>query len=296
MLITPVQPAPISKMSTAQRIANSIGNYIPDKISNTFEMKRIGTLGRIPLFLISLVFVLGARLYKSRDAHERREVLTRDSITVGAAMLAVPVVKTWMQRGVDKLSKIPTATENSKFFSLEDFGFDNIKNWYSKANLMPEKVLTMAQNIVNRKGDLAKAFGTLGDEGMNFVKTMLNGKKVNSNNILEALKTAHNSTDETIKGAFNGLTELLSKEDNNLVKSAQRLKAIPAIASLVGVTALLGWGIPAFNIKLTRKILKGHNNKQQNEVNSKNVQHQNLEPKFLGSQQVIIDSFLSNKK
>ncbi|MCQ2958430.1 MAG: hypothetical protein MJ180_05990 [Candidatus Gastranaerophilales bacterium] len=288
-IIHPVEPRALGNQSVIQRGANRIGKFIPNSISSKFEMNRVGALGRWSLLAIGFIFVLGARWYKSRDAHERREVLTRDGITVGAAMLAVPIIKNWMQRGIDKLSKIPTSTETNKIFSTGDFGFDNLKNWYSKAKLMPEKVLTMAKNIVSRKGDLKKAFSTLGDEGMNHVKVMLQGKEATSENILKALENAFTSTDANIKGAFEGLTNILSSDKNGLVQSAQRLKAIPSIASLVFVTALLGWGIPAFNIRFTRKKVK----QQHMHENFDAQTVAKLEPAINNQQQNVVDSFFA---
>ena len=289
LTIPQVKPASINNQTKIQRAAAKIGKFIPNKISNAFEMDKMGTFGRLSLLSIALIFVLGVRFVKSRDAHERREVLTRDGITVGAAMVAVPLVKNWMQRGVDAISKIPTATERDKIFSLNDFRLDNLKNWYGKAEAMPEKVLTIAKNIVERKGDLKRAFATLGDEGMQHVQTMLQGADCTSDNILKAIEKASKSNDNGLKQAFDGLTNILSKQDNALVKAAQRLKAIPSVASLIFVTSLLGWGIPAFNIRFTRKKLKGN-------ADSVAFSGQNkIEPKLLDSQKEIIKAYLAGK-
>lgn len=286
MIISQVAPRALSNMTRTQRVANAIGNIIPKKVSTFFEMNQRGTLERIPLLLIALVFVLGARFVKSRDAHERREVLTRDGVTVAAAMVSVPVLKNWVQRGIDKITKIPVATEKNKFFALDDFGFDNIKNWYSKADFHPEKALGVAKTIKERGGDVAKAFSKLGDEGMNYLKTMLGGKEYNSANIMEALENAYRAGTAETQNAFKSLTSLLTKADNGLVKSAQIYKAIPNTLSLIGITTLLGYGIPAFNIHLTRKILKGGDthNKQGKNTNT-------LEPELSKSQEKVISSF-----
>lgn len=286
MIIQQIAPRALSNMTRTQKFANKVGSFIPKRVSNFFEMDQMGTLSRIPLLMIALVFVLGARFVKSRDEHERREVLTRDGVTVGAAMVSVPILKNWVQRGIDKISKIPVATEKSKIFALSDFGFDNIKNWYSKAEFNPEKALGVAKTIKERGGDVAKAFSKLGDEGVNAIKTMLNGKEYNSANIIEALENTFKSGNTEAKSAFENLTKLLSKADNGLVKSAQIFKAIPNALSLVGITALLGYGIPAFNIHLTRKILKGGNNhdKQNSHANA-------LEPNLSSKQEKVIASF-----
>ena len=286
MLIPQVTPRALSKMTTPQRIANAVGRVVPKKIGTFFEMNQMGTLSRIPLLMLAVVFVLGARFIKSRDSHERREVLTRDGATVGVAMVGVPILKNWVQRGIDKITKIPVATEKNKIFALDDLGFDNVKNWYSKAEMLPEKALSVAKFIKERGGDVAKSFSHLGDEGSGFVKTLLNGKEATSKNILEALENAYKSSSSETKAAFDGLTKLLSNPKNGLVNMAQILKAIPNIASLVAITAFLGYGIPAFNIKLTRKKLKNSH--------GENVQQPNkLEPNITDSQKNVISSFFT---
>ena len=287
MLIQQVGPRSINNLSRAQKFANRAGIIIPDKISRFFEMNQSGSLGRIPLLVLALIFVLGARFVKSRDNHERREVLTRDTATIGTAMLGVPVLKNWMQRGIDKLSKIPVAIERNKLFALDDFGFDNVKNWYSKADMLPDKALSVAKFIKERGGDVAKAFSHLGDEGKGFIKTLLNGKELNSNNIVDALETAYKSGSGETKAAFDGLTKILSNPKNGLVKMAQIFKAIPNIASLVTITTFLGYGIPAFNIWLTRKKL--HNS----EAAVDNKKTNTIEPAISDTQKNVISAFLA---
>ncbi len=277
-------PTSLSKQTKLQRVASSIGAHIPDSFSHIFEMNKMGALDRIPLFILSLIFVLGMRFIKSRDNNERREVFTRDTSSIVATMLAVPVIKNWMERGVSKVSKIPIAAGN-KMFMLDVLNLDNLKNWYSKAEFMPEKALSLAKNIVEKKGDVKTAFATLGDEASKHITTMLNGAENTSENIVKSLEKAMKSNDKTMKNAFEGLTKILSTEDNGLVKAAQRLKAIPAIASLAFVTLLLGWGIPAMNIRITRKKLKG--------AQSANMKPAVLEPQINDSQQKIISSFFA---
>ena len=292
MLIPSVAPRSLTNQTGIQKVVAKVGSAIPKKLSDVFEMTNSGGLDRIPLFLVALVFVLGARLVKSRDAHERREVLTRDGVTVGSSFFAVPVVKNWMARGLDKISKIPTASDNTKLFSLTDFSLDNLKNWYSNADKMPEKVLTMAKNIRDRGGDVAKAFATLGEEGRKNIQVLLAGKEHTSENIINALTDAAKKTknftvdDGVLKPACDNLTKMLSAGDNPLVKAAQRLKALPNLASIVFVTTLLGWGIPAFNIYFTRNKLKNKGAKPEL-VATAFV----LEPKLSEEQKKVINSF-----
>ena len=240
MLVSKVAPSSFNNQSTFQKIANKVGSFIPKKLSDTFEMTNKGSFDRIPLFLVGLLFVLGVRFLKSRDNHERREVLTRDGITVGSTFFAVPIIKNWISRGLDKSSKIPTASNNKALFSLDDFSMDNLKNWYSKADVMPEQALTMAKNISERGGDVATAFSKLGKETVDNLKTIA-GNDLSNTNVLKALEKAYKSAEGSeLKTAFGAITRALTPSDNALVKSAQTLKAIPNLASMILATAFLG--------------------------------------------------------
>lgn len=291
MLVSSVQPRSFQNQTILQKAASKVGSFIPNKLRDTFEMTNKGSFDRIPLFLIGLVFVLGARFYKSRDAHERREVLTRDGITVGSTFFAVPVIKNWVSRALDKSSKIPTASEPKKIFSLADFSMENLKNWYSNADYMPKKVLSMAENIVERGGNVATAISKLGEEQMNNLKTIA-GNDLSNVNILKRLEEAMNSADVAKKNAFDALTKALTPADNALVKSAQRLKAIPNLASIILATAFLGWGIPAFNIYFTRNKLKKNEQAEQKQVNYDVAL---LETKMTPDQKEIFTAFFGKK-
>ncbi len=286
MQILGIAPASLANQNAIQKTAAKIGSYLPDKLCKTFEMTNTGGFDRYPLFLIAMVFVLGARFVKSRDAHERREVLTRDGITVSSTFFALPVIKNWISRGLDKFTKIPTASDKTKFFSLVDFSMDNLKNLYSKADRMPEQVLTMAKNIAKEGGNISKAFAKLGEEGIKNLETIA-GKDLSNTNVLKTLEQAMNSTGAQ-KDAFNALTKALTPADNALVQAAQRLKAIPNLTGIILTALFLGWGIPAFNIYFTRNKIKHGNDK-----NAQNINPQKLEPTLNESQKQIIESFLA---
>ena len=121
---------------------------------------------------------------------------------------------------------------------------------------MPEQALTMAKNISERGGDVATAFSKLGKETVDNLKTIA-GNDLSNTNVLKALEKAYKSAEGSeLKTAFGAITRALTPSDNALVKSAQTLKAIPNLASMILATAFLGWGIPAFNIYFTRNKLK----------------------------------------
>ncbi|MDD3594384.1 MAG: hypothetical protein PHX18_07135 [Candidatus Gastranaerophilales bacterium] len=277
---------PLSQQSILRKSFAKVGEYIPKKIGDVFELNNKGNLGRYSLIFFSMIFVMGVRMYKARDAHERREALTRDASTILACMGGVPVLKNIMSTALDKATKIPTAA-NGKFFK-KAISYDGLADWYSKADIMEQKVLTVAKNIDKNGGDVVKAFNLLGDNAKGCVNTILNGKDATSKNLLTALENiAEKTTNFTtgsgkLKQACDTLTDMLSNSKNELVKSAKRLKAVPDIVSLLLITLVLGWGIPAFNIKLTRKKVKSNENKPA---------QNHIEPAISAPQQTVIKEF-----
>ena len=302
--------APISQIATStlsnqqtglKKVVSDVGKHIPNKVGDFLEMTNSGAFGKLQLITISVLFIIGSRFFKARDKHEAREVLTRDASTFGVVFFGVPIFKNLIGSCIDKLTKIPTVIKPKnikEFFKPNDLSFNDLKNWYSKADKMPEKVLTMAKDIVNKGGDLVAAFNTLGDEAKNAVKTILKGKEYTSKNILTSLTEAAAATknftvdDGVVKGACDKLTQMLSQPNNALVQKAQRVKAIPYLASILLTTSLLGWGIPAFNIMLTRRKVKGEQHDTFNGKKSLPVLQNILNSKASPAQKAIIDSFL----
>ena len=304
-MVAPISQIAASTLSTQQtglkQVVSGIGKKIPNQIGDFLEMTNSGAFGKLQLITISILFILGARFFKARDKHEAREVLTRDASTFGVVFFGVPIFKNIIGSANDKFTKIPTVIKPKnikEFFKPNDLCFNDLKNWYSKADKMPEKVLTMAKDIVSKGGDLVAAFNTLGDEAKNAVKTILKGKEYTSKNILNSLTEAAVATknftvdDGVVKGACDKLTKMLSQPNNALVQKAQRVKAIPYLASILLTTSLLGWGIPAFNIMLTRKKVKGEHNDSFNGKSSVQIPQNLLEPTISPAQKAIIDSFL----
>lgn len=292
-----------TEKSGARQVVSNIGKQIPNKIGDLLEMTPSGAFGKLQLITISILFILGSRFFKARDKHEAREVLTRDASTFGVVFFGVPIFKNLIGGAIDKITKIPTIVKPKnikEFFMPNDLAFSDLKNWYSKADKMPEKVLTMAKNIVNKGGDLVSAFSTLGDEAVTAMKTILKGKELNSKNLLNSLTEAAAVTknftvdDGVVKGACDKLTQMLSQPNNALVQKAQRVKAVPYLASILLTTGLLGWGIPAFNIMLTRKKVKGEQGDTfKGNKTSAQIPANILDSKLSPAQKTIIDTFLN---
>ena len=273
--ITSIAVKPLSQQGSVRKTIGWLGQKLPDSFTKYTELANSGALQRVTFFMTAMFFVLGVRYFKSRDEHERREVLTRDGITIGAAVFAVPFFKKYMCTISDKITGIPTTIGNKV---KEAVPFSLLEKAYINVQEFPEKLLTFCQNTAEKGGNLTKVFKVLGKDADESLKVLLQGKENTSKNILEAVKAAHKATEnftkenKGLKEAASKIMNILEKEDNALIKRANHLKAIPDLASIVLATSVLGWGIPAFNIWYTGKKIKDkHHQKEAVTIQPKTI-------------------------
>ena len=69
---------------------------------------------------------------------------------------------------------------------------------------------------------------------------------------------------EKYKPLLQKITTEIDKQGNHLVKFTEGLKSIPEAASIIGISAFLGWFLPWFNIHYTRKLYKDKETQNQN--------------------------------
>lgn len=272
--VTPIinsNARPLSKQGGLRKAFGYIGRKLPDSFTKYTELSNSAGLQRLTFILVAALFVLGVRYVKSRDEHERREVLTRDGITIGATVSAVPFLKKVISTVQDKVTKLPITIGSGK---LKDApSYKNLEHAYTKVEELPETLYTFAKNIVDKKGDLSRVFDVLGEDTKAPLEALLKGKEKTSENILNAIKEATEKTKnftveaDGLKDAGKKIIDVLSKKDNALVKKINRLKSVPDIAAILLTTGFLGWGIPKFNIWYTGQKFKKQADKQNAEAN-----------------------------
>lgn len=237
-----------------------------DKFFKRFDFN--GTNVPYPILAFyTLGMMLGARWFQARNADERREVATRDFSGLTTLVFAVPVIRNITSALAKKFSGIPIAEPiKSKwgFFNpnKKPFSFENINDVYSGISKYKNGIADFAQNIHNHGGNLGKVLGHLTEESKNALTSIApDFFKKSNKEIIETLTTAHKS--EEHKPFIKIVEEELNQKGNRLVKRAEALKSVPEAASIVAISAFLGWFLPWFNINHTKKIYKDKEKQQQ---------------------------------
>jgi len=265
------------KPNNFTKALTKFGGLIPDKIQDYCDLTKNGSMKRTPLYLMLLTLVVGSRYISARGPDERREVLTRDPITITTLIYAVPILKKVTGMFLNKKTGIPTSNADSydqlaKWFSVKNIkAFDkkNIKNGFAGFCI----------NIKRLGGDLLKCFDVLGKEKskktLNEIANLVGIKeKVTNKNIIGLIRKAQKSTDKNVKQKLDYLKVKFIGE-NKLLTKASHLKSITDFGCIASAIFILGGFLPWFNIQHTKKLYK--NKKSEN--NSLN----NEQPKILST-------------
>ena len=245
------------------------------------------------LGIYTLGLMLGARFIQARNSDERREVLTRDFSGLMTIVFAVPVFRNITSTLAKKISGFPIS-KSIKSLSAhlkptnKPFSFENINDVYSGISKYKNGIVDFSENIANHDGDLRKVFNFLTDESkhaLNEIAATLSNKNEpvktekifgfftksfkggnadlslpsTNKEIINIFKQAQ--ADKKLKPLLDKVTKEIDKEGNHLVKFAEGLKSVPEAASMVAISAFLGWFLPWFNINYTKKLYKNKETK-----------------------------------
>ena len=241
--------------------------------------------------IYTLGLMLGARLYQARNADERREVATRDFSGLTTITFALPVARNWISTASKKLTGIPIAkplASVSAHFNptKKPFSFENVEDIYSGPSKLKNGLVDFSKNISDQGGDLRKVFNLLSDDSKKSLNSIAEGLSGNNTTveigrlldfvskpfkagnsalklpetnekIVELFKKAQQN--EKYKAHIDVIKKELDNAKNPVVKLAEASKTLPEVASIVGISAFLGWFLPWFNINYTKKLYKDKN-------------------------------------
>ncbi len=256
----------ISAITTgARRACTQIGQNMKSgkglqKAAKFFEADGFN-MNTIAFNTLLLSAVIGPRILQARDADERREILTRDSITILTILFAMKGLKA----GFSKLMTKPTGLVLAK----DGPNTKNCKNIFSKfydyirpsgvAAMSSEQIASKYGNITSKE-DLTKLVKFLGENGGDPSKA-LNLNRELSEVTTEALgdikgkgaKEIIELIEKDTNGKVNNLIKKLTDINNPLTKAGKRVNAWFQAGSLGLVVSFIGFGLPALNKKLTTK-------------------------------------------
>jgi hypothetical protein len=225
-------------------------NGISDLIIDKVDFENNGINRKTSLALAAGV-ILGVRYLKARDGNERREVLTRDSITVSSMFCGIPILKKIYGYILPKINGFKVTT-GSGIIGTNLLDSAQLQGWYS-INVKKEgktALIDLCENLANMGGDLGKIFRA-GEEKLQVALKDITGSKSGLDNpkIIEKIKAA--SSNDSI----NVIVDCLKSENNKILRKAKALKAFPEAIFILSMIGTLGWLLPWYNIKNTKKIM-----------------------------------------
>ncbi len=269
----------------------------------------------LPFFTFGIV--LTSRILKARDEVEKREVFTRDAVTISTILFGVPVLNKLFAKFSRSALNVPISLKPDveaknlsqrilspvkKMWNENLASFDRLKHWYQYDGSTSADKDRFLNNLINigKKGDdnsLGKLFRFASRFDKDLKKKLL--QTFHTDNIAE-LKGKNNAS---MKTAFQSNQELfnhLANKENGLLKSARFIKSIPGVANIAIIASMLGIFIPWFNTQTTKKIMAARlrDSDSKNTINTSNNQASHnlnapVDPvKLNKSQQTLFKSFI----
>lgn len=256
---------------------NAFGG-IKEKVIDFCDINQKGSISRFAFVSVAATFLLGARYFQARNADEKREVFTRDFSAVVAAVYAIPILRKFIGKYINSQG-IPIAYGKEEKSTKEEKGllntikkywskinpengvkivsYDQLSDWFSvkstdEFNKIHKGFTGFCENISKIGGNLAKCFKILGH-------SEFADKKMDNAKILEEINNLQGDKLITLQKLFvrdeHGM--------NNLLRKASHSKSLVEAGCIIATAALLGWGLPGFNIWYTRKLYKDGDKKQE---------------------------------
>lgn len=239
---------------------NPAGNTGNKFFKDLFKLGRNGAMTRELFTLNAFVFLLGSRLFTSRDKNEVRETATRDIPTIVVAVFGVPFFEKFIAHQFQKRSgfALGSPTENNKGVQskcrLDVASSSQIEDWYKYDDKLAKGFDGFTDRLDKLGGNLKAIYSKLGKD----TKEKLSSFSENNQEFKKQL-----SENKELKQT---IADMFKSKGNKAFEQARFLSNVPKILGLAITLSLLGICIPKLNIHLTEKINK---NKTQNETECK---------------------------
>jgi hypothetical protein len=239
---------PNTKLSKQNKKISFSGKV--DFMTNFLKLERKGNMTRNLFTLNAFIFLLGGRLFTSRDNDEKRETLTRDIPTILIAVFGVPLIKNFIGKKIQKKTGLPIMSTDKNFATK-----NQLNDWYKYNDNLALGFKGFTERLVGLKGNLKKIYSSLGKD----IEQKLISFSENNDEFMKEL-AKNKKLEESIKQAF-------SNPKNKVLEHASFLKTVPTIIGFTLTLATIGMFIPRFNIYLTEKINKNKPENPQEEIN-----------------------------
>lgn len=245
-----------SKFKTSKTL-KKVGNFCDPK------GKQVSTSVFTALILSCVLF---PRMFNARDKTERREIFTRDAVSISTMLFAMKGISGAFAKGMEKklglvlTNKVVDKNLNplQKFWEfIKPNGGVNILSddgiIKKCSDIKDEKTLGEFLNYIdNNGGDVKKVLKMIeksGGEGLNdLCKNVIGEGEKTTKNIIENVVNS-NFAEKIIKTLDNTAT-------NPIIKNSKMVNSILKTATLGVIVSILGIGLPKFNEFLTKKLDK----------------------------------------
>ncbi len=245
-----------------------------EKFADECNIGNKGDLKRNTFFIITSIFMVGTRFFKSRGEDEKREVLTRDVPGVVLAAYGAPMLNDTLAYWMTQKTGIPIIQfakdkehniQNAKFASQKQ-----VKDWYSELTELKNPLIAFSETIEKHGGNIKKVMTKLGYEA--HLKDITDKDNASNQEILDPFRKAQAAGNDKFRMLEDKIKNL--SPDNKLFKTARNAQAAVKICGILFIAGFLGVLLPRLNIITTRK-------KYQNKPENVNKQ-----PKVSPSQKV----------
>lgn len=277
------------KASKSQTAFTGLGN----KIMSSNPLKKFAQKIEYDGFTMSMPVTMGMlygatvlpRYFQAYDKHDKREILTRDLLSITAILFFAKSIHKAITKISSKVSGFAlglkpenhTGTMKKIWNHLNPLGGVKMLNntqiaaKYSKLDDYKEGVAGFAKFIKEQSGDLKKVFSF--DKTVKATTEKLLGKsldKANADEIIDVLKKAD-------KADLKPIYDVFEDPNNAFVKKAKKANALFGfVSTFVAVPAFMIW-LQKFNEKTTKKLIT----KEQKEANKEFLEKMNKNNAFL---------------
>ncbi len=244
-----------SKVATSAKLHSVNKFFEPDGVS----------LAPYAFMCLLSGFVIVPRVIKARDNDERREILTRDVLTIATLLFAMKGLSAGFSKFASKKTGLILTNgkvdKNANIFKklgaylhpnggIKAMSSDDIISKYTR--IEDKKTLgNFLDYIQTNDGDVKKVLtldskknGALSQATKEVFGGSIDNMK--AEDVIQTIKSADDST-------LAPLLRVLSSKDNPLVKAAKGVNAWLQAGSLGVIVSFLGFGLPAINRAVTNK-------------------------------------------
>lgn len=237
-------PAENSENKKTEPAFKGKGN-LASKFSEFFKLDRSGTMARGLFITNAFVFLLGSRIFTSRDSDERRECIVRDIPTILISVKGVPVIGDIIGKMLQK--KYGYAITQNKHVA----SYSQVQDWHTIDKNLTSGLKGFGERIDKLGGNMKKICSSLNPKLKDELKNYSSDNKTFMKEILQNEKLS------------DTITKILKNPENKAAKNAAFNKTITKMTGFGATLLAIGLLVPKLNIAITKAVHQNDNKAKQ---------------------------------